>query len=191
MKKIILFASIAIALDISAMQPCVSESSDEKKEVVSRLDEVLALFDDFDAICKKNGTDFNVHQFDAFVTKNLKLITDYLNEQSALETAMELPQIEAEMLQIIKNSDGKVIAEYDLSEKHLERAFHVLQTASQHKTLIPMFRQIYTFVSNYKPFMKEFVVYSFLSNVNKFKGSECFPGYRNRMVVNFLQSVAK
>jgi hypothetical protein len=187
MKRVILLAATAIVFSISAMEPSAPTESSEKESLASK---ISLLYDEFGAICKTNGADFDVHKFDKFVTSNLKLINEYLNECSALETSMELPQIEADMLQVINNSDAAIVAEYDLSSKHLERAFHVLQTAIQHKTLIPMFRQIYTFISNQKSYMKEFVVYSFISNVNKFKGSECFPGYRNRMVIDFLKSIA-
>ncbi|GHU14149.1 hypothetical protein FACS189449_10430 [Alphaproteobacteria bacterium] len=102
---------------------------------------------------------------------------------------MELHDIKSHMSSQIREATSLVQKEYDLSQTHLNRAFWVLENRDSHKELIPMFRQVYTLIIQHKPLLMCTATYSFLTNVNKFKGAECLAGYKNRIIVDLLRCI--
>jgi hypothetical protein len=188
MKKIALLAIMAAIFDAHTMQNPLEGTDTTPIVSTNSMAEMIPIFNEMGKVCKEKGTDFSVHAFDALITAHLNTITTCINERSPLDKSKDLPEIEKEMLDIINNSDDSVKKENDLNAEHLQRAMYFLQNLSPHKTLIPIFRQIYTIIFDY-PERHLLFVLSFLSNVNKFKGAECFPGFRNRIIINFLQAI--
>jgi hypothetical protein len=173
----------------------------QAKEYVGGLDVTPLATDQtmsqFLEVCHREGLDFDVHKLDGFVETALPVIQRYLDDYSAItgevkgvfgEDLSNLSVMSEDFRKIIENMSPDICLEHDLTLDHLDRAFKVLQQG-QHATLVPMAVQIYMLIIGYAPNWKDQYVNLFLSNVNKFKGAECFEGYRNRFVAILLQFV--
>ncbi|MDR0968414.1 MAG: hypothetical protein LBL99_02120 [Holosporaceae bacterium] len=152
--------------------------------------ELRAAYTDLSAIIGAKGQDFDVHQLDAFVQTHEGNIHTYLDNYFSRGAAlMTLQDIQARMLARLRGFNREALAEHDISEAYVQQAFRILQDP-QHSHLIPMFRQIYTLIyGKASEAAKNDAVRSFVSNVNKFKGAYCTPGFRNRMIADFLISI--
>ncbi|MDR2645737.1 MAG: hypothetical protein LBC04_00955 [Holosporaceae bacterium] len=158
---------------------------------------LVYLLPPFFQICQRGKFDFDVHALDPLVGDTLPKIHQFLDEYSPItrdekelygEDLNNLSLIADDFQRIMQGIPSELRSENDLTKEYLSRSFEVLQQG-QHAALVPMFVQIYTLINKHTPSFKEYFICSFLSNVNKFKGGECYAGYRNRFFATLLSFV--
>jgi hypothetical protein len=155
---------------------------------------LVVLIPPFLEICQAGKFDFDVHRLDPLVTEVCPMVCEFLNNYAPItrdekeryeEDLGNLSLIVDDLSMVMQGMSQQQRDDDDLTDGYLSRAVEVLQQG-QHATLVPMFVQTYTLINIYNPNFKNYFVSSFLSNVNKFMGGECFAGYRNRFCATLL-----
>ncbi|MDR0631948.1 MAG: hypothetical protein LBF54_01760 [Holosporaceae bacterium] len=155
------------------------------------------LLQEFSAICRKEGHTFDVHKLDGLTVRHWGTMLQYFDAYSPAtaeikslfgENLTNVSVIRNDFQEIMSRMSPALLAEFDLTPDYLERAFTILQQG-EHATLVPTAVKLYTLLKEYCPTWLEQYIITLLSNVNRFKGAECFEGYRNRFFAIWMQFV--
>ncbi|MDR0968404.1 MAG: hypothetical protein LBL99_02070 [Holosporaceae bacterium] len=158
MKKAMLLAAALSAFNASATE----------------LDAALAAMSGTCANIQLASATPSVHRLDQVIGGIQPQVSTFLDAESPISAAASLEDIKTCMTSWLTDLG------YEKELAILPTAFSKLQ---RHQALVPIFRQIYTYLSNDPGAMTEFAL-SFADNIATNGG--CFQGYRNRMILSLF-----